>query len=192
MKQMRKNKVSVQDIALIGMMATIIIVSKEMLSFLPNIELVSFWIIIFSIYFGWRIAFVVPIFVLVQGLIYGMGIWWIMYLYIWPLLALLSHLFRKQNSALFWSVLSGFFGLIFGLLCAVPYVVIGAVGKGIRGGLYAGFTWWIAGIPTDIRHCIGNFTFMLVLYHSVRMGMNKVMKMLNLPPHFSSQAAKKK
>ena len=125
-------------------------------------------------------------------MLYGMGIWWVMYLYIWPLLAFFAYLFRKQKSALFWSVLSGAFGLSFGLLCAIPYVVIGAVGRGIRGGLYAGFTWWIAGIPMDIRHCIGNFVFMLVLFYPVRTGMTKVMKILNLPPHCSSQAVKKK
>ena len=149
MKQPKVKRITVLDMAIIGMMVTIIVVSKEMLSFIANVELVSFWIIIFSIYFGWRIAYVVPIFVLIQGMLYGMGIWWVMYLYIWPLLALLAYLFRKQKSVLFWSILSGFYGLIFGLLCAIPYVVIGAVGKGIRGGLYAGFTWWIAGIPMD-------------------------------------------
>lgn len=192
MKQPKVKRITVLDMAIIGMMVTIIVVSKEMLSFIANVELVSFWIIIFSIYFGWRIAYVVPIFVLIQGMLYGMGIWWVMYLYIWPMLALLAYLFRKQKSVLFWSILSGFYGLIFGLLCAIPYVVIGAVGKGIRGGLYAGFTWWIAGIPMDIRHCIGNFVLMLILYHPVRMGMNKVMKILNLPPHCSSQAVMKK
>ena len=176
MKQPKVKRITVLDMAIIGMMVTIIVVSKEMLSFIANVELVSFWIIIFSIYFGWRIAYVVPIFVLIQGMLYGMGIWWVMYLYIWPLLALLAYLFRKQKSVLFWSILSGFYGLIFGLLCAIPYVVIGAVGKGIRGGLYAGFTWWVAGIPWDILHGVSNFVLMLALYKPMRSVMNRLRK----------------
>ena len=28
--------------------------------------------------------------------------------------------------------------------------------------------WWIAGIPTDIGHCLGNFFTMLLLYHPLR------------------------
>ena len=56
----------------------------------------------------------------------------------------------------------------FGALCSLPYIVIGAVDGGIMNGLYAGFTWWVAGIPFDIVHGIGNFVIMLVLYKPIR------------------------
>lgn len=170
----KKRKISVRDIALIGVMAAVIEVCKTALSFLPNVELVSFWIIMFTLFFGWRILFVVPVFVLIEGCIYGMGLWWVMYLYIWPFLALLAYLNRKQESVWFWSILSGIFGLFFGLLCAVPYFVIGISDSGVRGGLYAGFTWWVAGIPWDIVHCVSNFVIMLVLYKPIRKMMQKI------------------
>ena len=115
-----RTNIAVKDIALIGVMTAIIEVSKLALSFLPNVELVSFWIILFSIVFGWRIFFVVPVFVLIEGSIYGFGIWWVMYLYMWPLLAILARIFRRQTSVWFWSCLSGIFGLLFGLGCALP------------------------------------------------------------------------
>ena len=128
-----RTNIAVKDIALIGVMTAIIEVSKLALSFLPNVELVSFWIILFSIVFGWRIFFVVPVFVLIEGSIYGFGIWWVMYLYMWPLLAILARIFRRQTSVWFWSCLSGIFGLLFGLGCALPYVVIGTGKSGILG-----------------------------------------------------------
>lgn len=176
----KRRKISIRDIALIGIMVAVIEVCKTALAFLPNIELVSFWIIMFTLFFGWRILFVVPVFVLIEGCIYGVGLWWIMYLYAWPLLALLAYLNRKQESVWFWSILSAVFGLFFGFLCAIPYVVIGISDGGIRGGLYAGFTWWVAGIPWDIVHCIGNFVIMLVLYNPLR----KMMKKLHLLAYF--------
>lgn len=170
----KKNaKMTIRDIALIGVMVAVMVVCKEILSFLPNIELVSFWIIMFTLFFGWKILFAVPVFVLIEGCLYGMGLWWIMYLYAWPLLALIAYLNRRQESVWFWSILSAVFGLFFGFLCALPYVVIGMTDKGIRGGLYAGFTWWVAGIPWDIMHCIGNFVIMLVLYRPIREAMRR-------------------
>lgn len=171
-----RTKITVRDIALIGVMTAIIEVSKLALSFLPNVELVSFWMILFSIVFGWRILFVVPVFVLIEGSIYGFGLWWVMYLYIWPLLAILARLFRRHTNVCFWSCFSGIFGLLFGLLCALPYVVIGTGKRGILGGLYAGFTWWVAGIPWDILHGISNFVLMWVLYRPMRAIMSRLQK----------------
>lgn len=159
-------KISIRDIALIGMMVAVIEVSKQALAFAPNIELISFWVILFSLYFGRRIFFAIPVFILIEGAIYGIQIWWIMYLYAWPLLAILTRLFRKMESAIGWAVLSGAFGLSFGAMCAIPYIFIS--------GPQAAFAWWIAGIPWDITHCIGNFVIMFVLYHP----MTKVMKLL--------------
>lgn len=170
----KKFKLTAQDIALIGVMVAIIEVCKVAMSYLPNIELTTFWVIMFSLFFGWKILFVIPVFILIEGCMYGFGLWWVMYLYAWPLLALIAYLNRKQESVWFWSILSSVFGLFFGLLCAIPYVVIGAVDGGLGNGLYAGFTWWVAGIPFDITHAIGNFVLMLVLYKPVRKVMRRV------------------
>ena len=84
------------------------------------------------------------------------GIWWVSYLYIWSILALIVLALRKMDSALLWAVVSGAFGLSFGVLCAIPYL--------ISGGLYAAFSYWSAGIPYDILHCAGNFVLTLALY----------------------------
>ena len=163
-----KSKVAIKDIALVGMMVAIIEVCKVALAWAPNIELTSFWIIMFTLFFGKRILYVIPVFILIEGTMYGLHLWWIMYLYAWPILALATWLLRKKDSIFTYSMLSGIFGLFFGFLCALPYVVIGAVDGGIMNGLYAGFTWWVAGIPLDIVHCIGNFVIMLVLYTPVK------------------------
>lgn len=175
MKNQEKGlRITVRDMALIGVMTAVIVVCKETLSFLPNIELVSFWIILFTLFFGRKVLFVILVFDLIEGFLYGMGPWWIMYLYAWPLLALIAYCNRRQTSVWFWSILSAFFGLFFGLLCAIPYGIAGCVDGGLRGGLSTGFTWWVAGIRWDILHCVGNLAVMLALYRPVRGVMSRI------------------
>ena len=174
------SKFSIIDIAQIGIMVAVIEVSKFALSGMPNIELTSFWLIMFTLFFGWKIVVVVPVFILIEGSFYGPHLWWIMYLYAWPLLVTIAWLFRKNTSALFWAVVSGLFGLCFGALCSIPYFVIGASTGGVSAGLRAAFTWWVAGIPWDLLHCAGNFAIMLVLYHPVSRAIKLVLREKNL------------
>ena len=89
------------------------------------------------------------------------------YSFIWPLLVLLAYLFRKVDSALFWAIFAGIFGLCFGLLCSITYFFIGMRDGGIIGGFNTAFPWWISGIMWDMVHCGGNFVLMLVLYYPI-------------------------
>lgn len=164
----KKANLAIKDMTLIGMMVAVIEVCKIALAWAPNIELVSFLFIMFTLFFGRKVVFVVPVFILIEGFVYGVADWWIMYLYVWPLLVFITWLFRKQDSVWFWCVVSSLFGFFFGFLCSFTYVIMGAVGKGIRYGLNFGFAKWVSGIPFDIPHGIGNFVIMMVLYHPVR------------------------
>ncbi len=172
----KKKKLAIKDITLIGMMVAVIEVCKVALAWAPNIELTSFLLIMFTLFFGWKIVFVVPVFILIEGAMYGIQMWWIMYLYAWPLLVFITWLFRKQESMWFWCALSSTFGFAFGFLCSFPYVVVGAAGGGILNGLYAGFTWWVAGIPFDMIHGVANFVIMMILYHPIRMVLKEAQK----------------
>ena len=111
-----KKAISVKDIALIGMMIATIEIAKITMAALPNIELTSFLVIVYTLYFGKRTLFVIPAFILLEGAMYGFGLWWIMYLYAWPLLALIVHIFRRQESVWFLCTISGLFGLSFRLI----------------------------------------------------------------------------
>ena len=161
-------KISIKDITLIAMMVAIIEVCKVALSFLPNIEVTTFWLIMFTIYFGRKIVYVVPIFIILEGAIYGVGTWWLMYLFAWPVLVFVCYIFKKNKSIWFWSIFSGTFGLFFGALCSIPYVIICAFSSGIKTGIQLGIAWWIAGIPWDIVHGVSNFAIMLALYIPIK------------------------
>ncbi len=151
---------STRNIVLAALLATIMVASKYALDFLPNIELISLLIIIYTLEMPKLALPSIFSYLLIYGLFNGFGIWWFAQLYIWPLLYLVVRLLHKIDSVIFWAVISGAFGLFYGALYAVSYAV--------TMGFFAGITWWIAGIPFDLLHCIGNFTVAVILLKPLR------------------------
>ncbi len=127
---------------------------------LPNIEPVSLFVMLFAVVFGKKCLFSIYTYVTMEILFYGIHLWNINYLYIWSILALAAWLMRKQTNPVLWAVLSGSFGLLFGLLCAPVYLFIGGVGYAVA--------WWSSGIVFDVLHCVGNFTIALLLFVPLR------------------------
>lgn len=171
-----KTVLKTADVVLIGFMIAVIEVCKIALSWLPNIETTTFWIIMFTLYFGRKIFFVIPAFIAIEGVLYGFGIWWIMYLYVWPLLVLLTFLLKKYDSKMTWCIFSWIFGLSFGALCSLPYFFVGNTDFSLESGFKTAFAWWVAGIPWDIMHGAGNFIVMFLLYRPITNVMKKTLK----------------
>ncbi len=151
-----KGKLKTRDIVLTAMLAALLIASKEILSFLPNIELVTLLIILYTLHFPRLTPYIIYIFVGVQCCIYGLHVWVYMYLYIWILLYFVVRALRKFSAHMLWVVVSTLFGLLFGLLCSPVYLFIG--------GWSMAFSWFVSGIPFDIIHAIGNCVAALVLF----------------------------
>jgi len=149
-------RLSTRDIAELGIMSAALSAGKFALSFLPNIEVVTLLIILYSIYFGKKAILSVFIFIVIESVLWGFGLWTIMYIYIWPGLVYLALVFRSKNQAFFWALFAGIFGLIYGGLCSLVYFVIN--------GANAGAAWWIAGIPFDIVHGMSNFVIVIILF----------------------------
>ncbi|HWR23315.1 MAG TPA: hypothetical protein VN366_07535 [Feifaniaceae bacterium] len=147
---------SVRGVALMGVLGALLILVQVGLAVLPNIELVSLLIILYTLIFGKRAFIPVFIFILAEGLLYGFGLWWLNYLYVWPILAAVALLFQKQRSPVFWAIVSAAYGLCFGALCAIPYLFIG--------GPPSAFAYWVQGIPFDVLHCVGNGIAALLLF----------------------------
>ena len=83
------------------MLGALMFALKALMMALPNIHPVAVFIIAGTIFFGWHMMYAVAVYVMLEGLIYGFGIWWISYLYIWPLLVCITMLFRKTQGRLF-------------------------------------------------------------------------------------------
>lgn len=159
-------KISVKEIALAGVMLATIEVAKFALSSIAGIEIVSLLFILYTLSFGKRISYVLPAFLIVEGIFGGFGIWWFMYVYIWSILVAVTYGFRKYKSMWFWSTISGIFGLLFGTMCCPVYF--------IAFGTETAVSWWVAGIPTDIIHGISNFIVCAILFKPLQTVLNKV------------------
>ena len=82
-------------LVLSGLMGALLVVSKQAMSGLPNLEPVSLLIILFALELPRETPGAITVFILLQGVLYGFGLWWVMYLYVWYLLALLAPLAER-------------------------------------------------------------------------------------------------
>ena len=162
-----KSRFTTRDVVIMALLIALLVVSKEALAFLPNIELVSLLIILYSLQFGKKTIFIIIAFILIEGLLYGFGTWWWAYLYTWPLLYILTRVLRKFTNPLAFVILCGGFGLAFGFLCALVYLPIS--------GPQTAIAWFLAGLPYDVIHCVGNTIIAAVLFVPLR----KAFKRLN-------------
>ena len=156
----KRYRITIRDIAVLGMMLAMLEAVKRALEFLPNVELVTLLFILFTLFYGAKTLLAAFAFTGVECLVFGAGLWNFMYLYIWPLEVLLVLLIRRkagwEEGYIVYCVFSGAFGLFFGLLCSIVYIFT----SGPSGAL----GWWISGIPFDILHGAGNFTLSLILF----------------------------
>jgi len=157
---------SVRELIELSLMGALMVGTQVAMAALPNINLVSVLIILTVAVYGAKVFYSVAVFVLLEGLIYGFGLWFINYLYVWPVLTVFALIFRRNRSRLFWAVVAGLFGLCFGFLCAIMYLFIG--------GPAMALSYWISGIPFDVTHCISNFILTLLLLEPMRKLLQKL------------------
>ena len=161
------------EVALFGILGGITFAAKVVMMGLPNIEPVSLMVMLFGVCFGKKAVYPVYVSVFLEFILNGIHLWSINYLYVWILLAAAAWLFREMNHPFGWALLSGGFGLLFGLLCAPVYLV--------TGGLTLAVSWWISGIPFDLLHCAGNFVLALVLFVPLRRLMERLYQERKIP-----------
>ena len=94
---MKKRSLAVRYTALVGMMAATVECGKLALAALPNIEVVSLFIALFSYAFGWAGVLAAFVFVCIEPMIWGFGTWFLSYLIYWPLLAIVFLFLGRRN-----------------------------------------------------------------------------------------------
>lgn len=161
-----------KHVALSGILGALMFVSQVVLAPLPNVELASSLTVLFTLALGPYVGYTLAVFVLLEGLLYGFGLWWFSYLYIWAILAVAAWLFRKMESRLGWGLLCGFYGLIFGTLTAIPVLILS--------GPAATLAYIISGIPFDLIHGVSNFLLAFLLLPALRRILARLTRALNM------------
>lgn len=128
---------------------------------IPNVEIVTFLFIVFTVLFGKKRALLAAfVFATIEILLWGFGTWILGYYVIWPIAILITDFALKfTKSEYVFAAIAGFFGLTFGLFFAVI--------ESFFYGIAYGFTYWVSGIPFDIIHGASNFIIALFLFKPV-------------------------
>lgn len=146
--------IKLAQITRIALIGALLYASQIALSALPNIEIVTLLIVVFTKNLGKEGTLACFVYVCLTAITGGFGIWWLTYLIVWPLFSLIVLKLRKLNDWIIWAVINAVFGLCFGAVFAIPYILVSPS--------YA-FNYWLSGIPYDITHCIGNFAAAIIL-----------------------------
>lgn len=159
-----------KKITLYAILTAILIISKEVLAFLPNVELVTFLLMMYALYLDFiGITLISIVFCFVQMALYGTGMWTISYFMIWPLYGWITIWLRHYLKGHYvrMAIVSLLFGLCFGFLTAIPYFMI---------SISAGWSYFLRGLMFDLIHGVGNFIIMIILYDSIAPVMERLFK----------------
>ena len=149
-------KPSLRELCILSLLGALMLALQVAASALPNIHFTAPIIIITAVFFGWKSLYAIIVFIMLEGLVWGFGLWWACYWYLWPALAIPAILLRQNRSALVWAIVAAIHGLLFGALYALIYYFVG--------GWEMVLAKWISGIPFDLAHCAGNFIITLLLF----------------------------
>ena len=165
----KKPRISTRELVLYGLLGGLMTASQVAMAALPNIHIVGVLVLLCAQVFGLRALYPVYIFVTLEILIFGMGLWAINYLYVWAILVLIGVVLKKTHAGrLGWAVAAGVFGMLFGALCAIPHFFIG--------GWSMAFAYWISGIPYDLIHGVANFALTLILLPPLSKGARRMLE----------------
>lgn len=185
---MSKARTAAADVAVVGLMAALLSVGKIALNSFANIEVITLLLAVYALTMGWKRAVMAAIvFSIVEILQWGINIWVVMYLVLWPawvgLITLIKHplaavnrffirvagkmsprlgpAYEKSRIQPLYALVSGAWGYAFGFLCAVIQALFYA---GSQSRMAYMLLYWGAGLPFDTAHAIGNLVINLVLF----------------------------
>ena len=149
------------DLLVFTMLGVILLISKLLMEALPNFHLIGTLITAYTIVYRKDALKPIYIFVMLFGLVYSFGIWWIPYLYIWAILwamiMLLPKNMKPQVAVPVYMLVSGLHGLLYGTLYAPAQALL--YGYDFKTMV----AWIIAGLPFDAMHCVGNVVLGLLI-----------------------------
>lgn len=158
-----------KDIVIVGLLGALLKASQTILSFLPNIEIVSILILIFAIRLGTkRTIYITLLFSTLNIMMWGLSPATIGYFFVWSGYAVVCNMLRNLlNSEIKVAIFLGIFGALFGGLFALIYLPAGYA--------YA-LSYWINGLAFDLVHAISNFTVGLWAFKPLLNGFDRAIK----------------
>jgi len=162
-------------LALVAVLAATLTAGKLALAIVPNLEIVTLLIMVYSVVFGWRVGLpAVLIFCTLEIYIWGFfPVYVLLYYIYWPLLVVLAWGFLRRadniKAAIFACVVTLLFGFLSGLLEVLFLYSFEAVDFG---KVY--WANYLRGIPFYGMHIGGNLIMALFLFTPLKRVMERV------------------
>lgn len=146
-------------ISLLAMLITIAVVGRIVFTFIPNVQPMTTIIIIASFLVSPLEAVIVAVMsTILSNLYLGMGPWVLWQALIWGLIGLVSGIIGKFHFRIplvFLILYSGFCGIFYGFVMSIAMSFAMDVNF---------WTYYLAGLPFDMSHAVGNIVFFAVFY----------------------------
>ena len=163
----RKWQLSVLETALFAMFGGMMFASKVLMARIPNVHLIALFIMVLTTVYRFKALFPIAIYILLEGLVYGFSVWWIPYLYLWPLLWGVVMLLPKNLSDRWRLILYPVFGLLHGLSFGTLFAPVHALA--FRLSFQGMIAWIAAGFPWDVVHGVSNFVIAFLSVPLIRL-----------------------
>ena len=154
-KQTAKPKLSIQEMAVFAMFGAVMYCSKLVMAALPNIHLLGMFTMVLTLVYRKKALVPLYVYVMLEGLFGGFSAWWLPYLYLWTVLwgvtMLLPRNLPKKAAFVVYPIVCALHGLCFGLLYAPAQALMFGL------NFEQAKAWWLAGLPFDSLHAVGNF-----------------------------------
>ena len=143
----KKRRSPSKSVALVGIMAATMECGKLVLSFLPNVEIVTLLCALFGYVFGYLGVASALVFVCIEPLIYGFGTWIASYFLYWPFVAGAFWLLARMRVKNRWLITA---------LAVMLTIWFGVLSSLVEIGLFSGFfdsflerfsVYYLRGIP---------------------------------------------
>lgn len=148
-------KLTIREIAIFGMLGSIMYASKFLMELFPNVHLLGVFTVAFTVVYRKKALYPIYTYVILNGIFCGFATWWIPYLYVWTILwgvvMLLPPNMPKAIRPLIYMAVCAAHGFLFGTLYAPAQALL--FGLSFKGMI----AWIIAGLPWDFVHGISNF-----------------------------------
>ena len=157
----------IEEMVLFALFGAIMYLSAQ-IDIVPNVHPLSLFIAAFTVVYRFKALIPIYVYVFLEGLMGGFGIWWYPNLYIWTVLWLLIMLIPRNineiAAGILITVLATLHGIGFGLLY-MPYQCF----VFFKGDWNFAYIWLLNGLPFDAMHALGNFTSSLLCIPLVRL-----------------------
>lgn len=167
---MSKRKLTVKDICLMALFTCILVALEELLTFLPNIQLTVFLIILYSKTFGFgKTSIMVFVYAILDSVFMAAlnPIYMTFLLIGWMLIPILTcTIFKKVDNNIILAFLAILYALLFSWIMIIPSCIIIKVDF---------WTYFVADIPFEALLALSSFLSTLLLYDVLKKLIDKLL-----------------